>query len=224
MAPTPVRVLIVDDDPLVRAGLTFMLSAGPDLEIVGEVDDGSRVLGAVAEHRPDVVLMDIRMSVMDGLEASELLHQQADPPKILILTTFDTDEHVLRALRAGADGFLLKDTPPADLVRAVVSVAAGDTMLSPAVTRRLIELAHHRNTARVQDESLMATLDGLTEREREVAIAISLGKSNAEISSDLYISLATVKTHVTHLFAKLNVSNRVQIAILVHEVRLSEQR
>ena len=224
MTPTPVRVLIVDDDPLVRAGLTFMLSADPDLEIVGEVDDGSRVLGAVAEHRPDVVLMDIRMSVMDGLEASELLHQQADPPKILILTTFDTDEHVLRALRAGADGFLLKDTPPADLVRAVVSVAAGDTMLSPAVTRRLIELAQHRNTARAQDESLMATLDGLTEREREVAIAISLGKSNAEISSDLYISLATVKTHVTHLFAKLNVSNRVQIAILVHEARLAERR
>ena len=224
MTPTPVRVLIVDDDPLVRAGLTFMLSADPDLEIVGEVDDGSRVLGAVAEHRPDVVLMDIRMSVMDGLEASELLHQQADPPKILILTTFDTDEHVLRALRAGADGFLLKDTPPADLVRAVVSVAAGDTMLSPAVTRRLIELAQHRNTARVQDESLMATLDGLTEREREVAIAISLGKSNAEISSDLYISLATVKNHVTHLFAKLNVSNRVQIAILVHEARLAERR
>jgi DNA-binding NarL/FixJ family response regulator len=224
MTSTPVRVLIVDDDPLVRAGLTFMLSAGPDLEIVGEVDDGSRVLGAVAAHRPDVVLMDIRMSVMDGLEASELLHQQADPPKILILTTFDTDEHVLRALRAGADGFLLKDTPPADLVRAVVSVAAGDTMLSPAVTRRLIELAQHRNTARVQDESLMATLDGLTEREREVAIAISLGKSNAEISSDLYISLATVKTHVTHLFTKLNVSNRVQIAILVHEARLAERR
>jgi DNA-binding NarL/FixJ family response regulator len=223
MTSVPVRILIVDDDPLVRAGLTLMLSGNPDLEILGGVDDGSRVVGAVAEHRPDVVLMDIRMSVVDGVEATELLHQRPDPPKVLILTTFDSDEHVLRALRAGADGFLLKDTPPADLVRAVLSVAAGDAVLSPAVTRRLMELAQDQTPEKSQDERLVTAFKGLTEREREVAISVSLGKSNAEISNDLYISVATVKTHITHLFTKLGVSNRVQMAILVHEARLPEQ-
>jgi DNA-binding NarL/FixJ family response regulator len=223
MTSVPVRVLIVDDDPLVRTGLTYMLSASPDLEIVGEADDGSQVLGAVAEHRPDVVLMDIRMRVMDGLEATELLQQVADPPRVVILTTFDADEYLLGALSAGAHGFLMKDTPAPDLVRAIKSVAAGDAMLSPAATRRLIELAQHKRSERVQDERLVALFAGLTEREREVAIAVSLGKSNAEISNDLYISVATVKTHITHLFTKLDVSNRVQIAILVYEARLPHQ-
>jgi DNA-binding NarL/FixJ family response regulator len=220
MTSMPVRVLIVDDDPLVRTGLTYMLSASPDLEIVGQVKDGSHVLGAVAEHRPDVILMDIRMSVMNGLEATELLQQQADPPKVIILTTFDADEHVLRALRAGAHGFLLKDTPPADLVRAVLSVVAGDAILSPSVTRRVIELAQNNRSEKLQDENALALLDGLTERERQVAIAVGLGKTNTEISNDLYISVPTVKTHITHLFTKLKVSNRVQIAIVVHEARL----
>jgi DNA-binding NarL/FixJ family response regulator len=223
MTSKPVRVLIVDDDPLVRAGLTYMLSANPDLEIVGQVDDGSRVLGAVAEHRPDVVLMDIRMSVMNGLEATELLQQHADEVKVIILTTFDADEHVLRALRAGAHGFLLKDTPPADLVRAILSVVAGDATLSPSVTRRVIELAQDKRSEKIQDKHAAARFDGLTDREREVAIAVGLGKTNAEISNELYISVTTVKTHITHLFTKLEVSNRVQIAILVHEARLADK-
>jgi DNA-binding NarL/FixJ family response regulator len=223
MTSMPVRVLIVDDDPLVRTGLTYMLSASPDLEIVGQVNDGSQVLGAVAEHRPDVILMDIRMSVVSGLEATELLQQQADPPKVIILTTFDADEHVLRALRAGAHGFLLKDTPPADLVRAVLSVVAGDAILSPSVTRRVIELAQDNRSEKIQDENALALVNGLTEREREVAIAVGLGKTNTEISNDLYISVPTVKTHITHLFTKLKVSNRVQIAIVVHEARLSDR-
>jgi len=211
-----IRVLVVDDDALVRAGLSMLLAGAEDITIVGEATDGSEVAQAVAEHEPDVVLMDIRMPGMDGLAATELLRAHEDAPEVIVLTTFEADDYVLRALRAGASGFLLKDTPPADIVRAVRAVAAGEPMLSPTVTRRLIghvtesEGGERRRHAREQ-------LDRLTEREREVAIAIGLGKSNAEISRELYMSVATVKAHVSRVLEKLELNNRVQIALLAHD-------
>ena len=212
----PIRVLIVDDDALVRAGLSMILASAKDIAIVGEAADGTEVPDAVTEHAPAVVLMDIRMPGMDGLAATELLRAQANAPEIIVLTTFDDDEYVLRALRAGASGFLLKDTPPTDIVRAVNAVAAGEPMLSPTITRRLIsqvtdtEADDRRRHARDR-------LNRLTDREREVAVAIGLGKSNAHISRELYMSVATVKTHVSRVLDKLDLNNRVQIALLVHD-------
>jgi DNA-binding NarL/FixJ family response regulator len=212
----PIRVLVVDDDALVRAGLSMILAGVEDVAIVGEATDGNEVPRAVAEHEPGVVLMDIRMPGMDGLAATELLRAQDDAPEVIVLTTFDADEYVLRALRAGASGFLLKDTPPADIVRAVRAVAAGEPMLSPAITRRLIghvtenEAGDRRRRARER-------LDRLTEREREVAVAIGLGKSNAQIGRELYMSVATVKAHVSRVLEKLEFNNRVQIALLAHD-------
>ena len=212
----PIRVLIVDDDALVRAGLTMLLAGAGDIEIVGEAADGSEVEHAVAERQPDVVLMDIRMPGMDGLAATEILRRGEHPPEVIVLTTFDADDHVLAALRAGASGFLLKDTPPAGIVGAIRAVAAGEPILSPTITRRLIghvtggDGGERRRHAREQ-------LDRLTEREREVAVAIGRGKSNAEISRDLYMSIATVKAHVSRLLEKLEFNNRVQIALLAHD-------
>ena len=212
-----IRVLVVDDDALVRAGLSLLLAGADDITIVGEAADGREVLPAVANHWPDVVLMDIRMPGMDGLAATELLRAQADAPEVIVLTTFEADDYVLRALRAGASGFLLKDTPPAEIVHAVRAVAAGEPMLSPTITRRLIGHVagsesgdHRRRRARQQ-------LDRLTDREREVAVSIGHGKSNAEISSELYMSVATVKAHVSHVLEKLELNNRVQIALLTHD-------
>jgi DNA-binding NarL/FixJ family response regulator len=211
-----IRVLIVDDDALVRAGLTMLLAGAGDIEIVGEAADGSQVEHAVAEGEPDVVLMDIRMPGVDGLTATEILRRRDRPPEVIVLTTFDADDHVLRALRAGAGGFLLKDTPPAGIVGAIRAVAAGEPILSPAITRRLIghvtggNGGERRRHAREQ-------LDRLTQREREVAVAIGHGKSNAEISRELYMSIATVKAHVSHLLEKLKFNNRVQIALLAHD-------
>jgi len=217
--PGPIRVLIVDDDALVRGALTMMLTGSDTLLVVGEVDDGIKVRDAVREHRPDVVLMDIRMPRMDGLAATEQLCREPRPPKIVVLTTFDADEHVLRALRAGASGFLLKDTPPKDLITAIHLVAAGEAMLSPGVTRRL--LAHVRDpdgaSRRDRAQELLA---GLTAREREVAIAVGEGKSNAEIAAEMYLSVATVKAHVSRLLTKLQSANRVQVAILIHDADL----
>jgi DNA-binding NarL/FixJ family response regulator len=212
----PIRVLIVDDDALVRAGLSMILASAQDIVIVGEATNGTEVPDAVTEHAPDLVLMDIRMPGVDGLAATELLRAQADAPEIIVLTTFDDDEYVLRALRAGASGFLLKDTPPTEIVRAVHVVAAGEPMLSPTITRRLIgqvtdtEARDRRRHAREQ-------LDRLTDRECEVAVAIGLGKSNAQIGRELYMSVATVKTHVSRVLDKLDLNNRVQIALLVHD-------
>jgi DNA-binding NarL/FixJ family response regulator len=208
-----IRVLVVDDDALVRAGLTMLLAGADDIEIVGEAADGNEVEPAVAEHQPDVVLMDIRMPGMDGLAATEILRRRDRPPEVIVLTTLDADDHVLRA---GASGFLLKDTPPADIVRAIRAVAAGEPILSPTITRRLIghvtgsDGGERRRHAREQ-------LDRLTEREREVAVAIGRGKSNAEISRELYMSIATVKAHVSRLLEKLGFNNRVQIALLAHD-------
>jgi DNA-binding NarL/FixJ family response regulator len=211
-----IRVLVVDDDALVRAGLSMVLGGVEEIAIVGEAADGNEVAQAVAKHEPDVVLMDIRMPGMDGLAATELLRAHADPPEVIVLTTFEVGDDVLRALRAGASGFLLKDTPPADIVRAVRAVAAGDPMLSPTVTRRLIG---HVTDGRIGDRQRRAReqLDRLTDREREVAVAVGLGKSNAEIGRELYMSVATVKAHVSRLLEKLEYNNRVQIALLAHD-------
>ena len=212
-----IRVLLVDDDPLVRSGLRMLLAGAPALEVVGEAADGREVLPAVDRHRPDVVLMDIRMPQLDGIAATRLVRSQPSPPEVVVLTTFDADENVLRALRAGAAGFLLKDTPPGEIVRAIELVHAGDGMLSPAVTRRLIELAVGGEGEAARAEEARQRLDALTEREREVAHAVGAGRANAEIADELYMSVATVKAHVSRLLAKLGVDNRVQLALLVQE-------
>jgi DNA-binding NarL/FixJ family response regulator len=211
-----IRVLIVDDDALVRAGLGMLFAGVDDIAVVGEAATGGQVEDAVAEHQPDVVLMDIRMPGMDGLAATEIVRGHDRSPEVIVLTTFDTDDHVLRALRAGASGFLLKDTAPADIVRAIRAVAAGEPILSPTVTRQLI--GHIAGTdGGARRRQACEQLDRLTEREREVAVAIGRGKSNAEIGRDLYMSIATVKAHVSRLLEKLKFNNRVQIALLAHD-------
>jgi DNA-binding NarL/FixJ family response regulator len=215
--PAPVRVLLVDDDALVRSGLRMMLAGATSVVVVGEVDDGNGVLAAIDLHRPDVVLMDIRMPKVDGIAATRLVRGQPDPPAVLVLTTFDADELVLRALRAGAAGFLLKDTPPPEIVRAIELVAAGDGTLSPAVTSRLIALVAGDGDAADRHEAARARLAELSAREREVALAVGQGRANADIAGELHMSVATVKAHVSRLFAKLDVDNRVQIALLVQD-------
>ncbi|WP_262281633.1 response regulator transcription factor [Micromonospora sp. MA102] len=222
-AEPPVRVLIVDDDALVRAALSMILGGMPDVRVVGEATDGAEVPAAVAAYAPDVVLMDIRMPRVDGLAATEALRAAPDPPEVLVLTTFDADEQVLRALRAGASGFLLKDTPPAEIVAAVRRVAAGEATLSPAVTRKLIAHVTAPVPARSADdrrERALRRLDDLTEREREVAVALGRGRSNAEISAELFMSVATVKAYVSRLLTKLDLNNRVQVALLVQDAGL----
>jgi DNA-binding NarL/FixJ family response regulator len=216
----PVRVLIVDDDALVRAGLTMILSGAEDVAVVGEAADGSEVPAAVAAHRPDVVLMDIRMPRIDGLAATESLRRRPGAPEVIVLTTFDADEFVLRALRAGASGFLLKDTPPVEILHAVRRVAHGEAMLSPTVTRRLIAhvAAPEVNTGR---KPALAALGRLSEREREVALLLGQGRANAEIATELFMSVATVKAHVSRLLVKLELNNRVQVALLVHDAGLA---
>jgi DNA-binding NarL/FixJ family response regulator len=216
---TPVRLLVVDDDPLVRSALVLMLGGQPDLVVVGEAGDGREALRRVDELHPTVVLMDIRMPRMSGLEATRALHARPDPPHVIVLTTFDADEHVLGALAAGADGFLLKDTPPAQILDAIRAVADGDPMLSPSVTRTLIDrIRDDDGDGRV--ELARARLGVLTEREQDVALAVGRGLTNAEIATELRLSVPTVKAHVSRLFDKLQVTNRVQIAICVHDAGL----
>lgn len=211
-----VRVLVVDDDPLVRSGLRMILGPVRDIHVVGEAADGEEVPDALARHRPDVVLMDLRMRRVDGLTATERLRRVPDPPAVLVLTTFDADEQVLRALRAGASGFLLKDATPERIIEAIRTVAAGEAALSPSVARRLIaHVADDEGALRRRDAR--DRLARLTEREAEVARAIGQGSTNAEIARSLSMSVATVKAHVTHVLAKLGVDNRVQIALLVHD-------
>ncbi|WOX21201.1 response regulator transcription factor [Streptomyces sp. HUAS YS2] len=222
-----IRLLIVDDDPLVRAGLTFMLGGAEDIEIVGEGTDGAEVPELVERLVPDVVLMDIRMPRVDGLTATERLRARPGAPEVVVLTTFHADDQVLRALRAGAAGFVLKDTPPAEIVASVRRVAAGDPVLSPAVTRQLMTHVAGQPERSEQPEQVRRTaaarrLAELAEREREVALAVGRGGSNAEIAAALYMSVPTVKTHVSRILAKLGLNNRVQIALLVHDAGLSE--
>ena len=212
----PVRVLVVDDDALVRKGLTLLLDGSPAVAVVGEAADGDEVPAAVAATRPDVVLMDIRMPRVDGVAATARLRRKPDAPEVVVLTTFDTDDHVLLAMRAGAAGFLLKDTPPGDIVDAVLRVARGDPILSPDVTRRLLDRALREDEQR---RRAAEALGRLSEREREVADAIAAGRSNAEIASELFMTVATVKAHVSHILTKLGLSNRTQIALLAHEAR-----
>ncbi|MEU8946548.1 response regulator transcription factor [Streptomyces sp. NPDC048489] len=217
-----IRLLLVDDDPLVRAGLSLMMGGADDIEIVGEAADGSEVEALVDRTRPDVVLMDLRMPTLDGLAATERLRRRPDAPQVVVLTTFHADEQVLRALRAGAAGFVLKDTPPADIVDAVRRVAAGDPVLSPTVTRRLMEQAAGgaADTRRATARERIAVLN---DREREVAVTVGRGASNAAIAAELYMSVATVKTHVSRILAKLGLDNRVQIALLAYDAGLLEE-
>jgi DNA-binding NarL/FixJ family response regulator len=212
-----VRVVIVDDDALVRAGLAMILGGDDGIQVVGQAGDGEEGVALALRLRPDVVLMDIRMPVLDGLGATVRLLAQPRPPKVIVLTTFDADDYVVRALRGGASGFLLKDTPPAQIVAAVHNVAAGEHMLSPKVTAQLI--ARLGDTAPVDDRAsqAQALLATLSEREREVAVAVGQGLANAQIAAELYMSVATVKAHVSRILDKLGVENRVQVAICVHD-------
>jgi DNA-binding NarL/FixJ family response regulator len=212
-----IRVLLVDDDAIVRAGLRLMLGGAPDIGIVAEAADGAEVPALVASYRPDLVLMDIRMPGVDGLTATRTLRSRPGAPEVLVLTTFHTDAHVLRALRAGAAGFLLKDTPPQDIVTAIRTVAAGDPVLSPAVTRRLIEQVTGDGGQADRAAAARARLALLGGREREVARAVGRGRSNAEIARELHLALPTVKTHVSRILTRLDLNNRVQIALLVHD-------
>nr|WP_211225494.1 response regulator transcription factor [Amycolatopsis nigrescens] len=215
----PIGVLLVDDDPLVRSGLTMMLGGADDIRVLGEAADGAEVPAMVEKHRPDVVLMDIRMPGLDGLAATEALRARPSAPEVIVLTTFDADRHVLRALRAGAAGFLLKDTPPAEIVAAVRQVAGGLPVLSPAVTRRLIAHVAESDGDR-RRETAAGRLALLNDRERDVAVELGNGRSNAEIGAALYLSVPTIKTHVSSILTKLQLNNRVQIALLVHDAGL----
>lgn len=210
-----IRIAIVDDDALVRAGLRTIFSSAPDLEVVGEAEDGSGVPDLVDRERPDVVVMDIRMPDVDGIEATRRLSGRSDA-RVLVLTTFQLDEHVFAAIEAGAAGFLLKDTPPRELIEAVRVVAAGDAMLSPSHTRALI--AHFADSGR--DRRRDAARDALallSPREHEVAVGVAEGLSNAEIGARLFCSEATVKTHLTRVFAKVADTNRVRLALLIRD-------
>jgi DNA-binding NarL/FixJ family response regulator len=213
----PVRVLIVDDDALVRAGLTMMLDGAHGIAVVGEAADGDEVSRAADAHGPDVVLMDLRMPRVDGITATRRLRGRRNPPEVIVLTTFDADENIVRALRAGASGFLLKDTTPERIVDAIRTVAAGDPILSPRIARRLMDRVA---TDAGAYERARAALSTLSPRERDVVLAIARGQPNADIAAGLAMSLATVKAHVSHILTKLDLSNRTQIALLAHDAGL----
>ena len=209
-----IRVVVADDQPLVRTGLRMILNAEPDIEVVGEASDGRSAITVCAELTPDVVLMDVRMPEVDGIEATRAVTAAGERPRVLILTTFDLDEVVYDALRAGASGFLLKDAPEERLTTAIRVVAEGGSLFAPSVTTRLIEEFARRAPQARPD------LTGLTEREREVLALIARGLSNAEIAQQLYVSENTVKTHVGRLLTKLGVRDRVQAVVLAYESRL----
>ncbi|NHZ70647.1 MAG: response regulator [Proteobacteria bacterium] len=215
---TSLRVLVVDDQALVRAGFSMILSSEPDIEVVGEAENGKQAIDLAYETKPDVILMDIRMPEMDGIAATRLLCEgrvrDPDCPRVLILTTFDLDEHVYDALRAGASGFLLKDTPPAQLVDAVRIVARGEALLAPSVTRRLLDEFGKTTGARTQAHPGVATL---TEREFDVLRHVARGLSNTEIAEALFVSETTIKTHVSHILMKLELRDRVQAVVVAYE-------
>lgn len=221
---TPIRVVLVDDDAMVRTALSMILGGDPEISVVAQAPDGRAGLSVIAEHTPDVVLMDIRMPRLDGLSATEELVRNGSPSKVIVLTTFDADDDVMRALQHGADGFLLKDTPPDRLIEAVRLVAAGQSILSPSVTSQVLETVRGAarqgaDTSRSAARERLATLTG---RELEVARAVGAGWSNAEISRQLFLSVATVKAHVGRILDKLGADNRVQVAITVHEADLDD--
>jgi DNA-binding NarL/FixJ family response regulator len=210
----PIRVLVVDDQELVRSGFCVILDATDGITVAGEAANGEAAVAAVQADPPDVVLMDIRMPVMDGLAATRLITASPGAPKVVMLTTFDLDEYVYEALRAGASGFLLKDSPRADLVAAVRAAAAGNALLAPTVTRRLIEAFARRPAGAAPSPERLASL---TAREREVLVQLARGGSNTEIAAGLFVSEATVKTHIGNLLAKLALRDRVQLVILAYE-------
>jgi DNA-binding NarL/FixJ family response regulator len=216
-----IRVLLVDDEELVRFGLRTVLESAGDFEVVGEAGDGAAGVEAAEELRPDVVLIDIRMPVMDGLTATRKILALPNPPQVAVLTTFHVDEYVYAALAAGAAGFLLKDTPPREIAAAVRAVADGTATLSPAVTATLIESYVDRRAAPRRAQALRRVA-ALSDREREVLQLLGTGDSNAELAQKLYVSEATVKTYVSRLLAKLELANRTQAAILAHEAGLLE--
>jgi DNA-binding NarL/FixJ family response regulator len=214
----PVRVVVVDDQALVREGLMTLLEAAPDITPVAAAADGEEAVALSSRHRPDVVLMDLRMPRVDGITATRRLRARPHPPEVIVLTTFDADENVLRALRAGASGFLLKDSPPGHIAEAIRRVAAGDPILSPKITRRLMDLAAAE--AGAQERARLALRD-LSPREHEVVLAIARGRTNADIAAELYMSVPTVKAHITHILTKLQLGNRTQIALLAHDANLA---
>jgi DNA-binding NarL/FixJ family response regulator len=218
VTPGPARVLLVDDDALVRAGLSMMLHGADGIAVVGEAADGDQVPAAVDAHAPDVVLMDLRMPHVDGITATRRLRARPRPPEVIVLTTFDADENVLRALRAGASGFLLKDSPPGQIAEAIRRVAAGDPILSPKITRRLMDRAAAEAGT---EERARRALQALSPREHDVVLAIAHGDTNAEIAAKLYMSVPTVKAHITHILTKLRLGNRTQIALLAHDANLT---
>lgn len=210
-----IRVAVVDDQALVRGGLAMVLNHAPDIEVVAEAGTGTEAIAVAAAERPDVILMDIRMPELDGLEATARILEQADwPVRVIILTTFDPDEYVYRALKAGASGFVLKDIPPEDLVAAVRVVHDGGALLAPSITRRLIGQFTDRLGV---DGSVSDRLSRLTDREREVVVAVGRGMSNAEISEDLFIGSTTVKSHVSNILTKLGLRDRAQIVVFAYE-------
>jgi DNA-binding NarL/FixJ family response regulator len=208
------RLLLVDDDDLVRAGLTLMLDGVAGIRVVGEAADGDEVAAALDAHPADVVLMDIRMPRVNGITATRRVRARPNPPEVIVLTTFDTDENVLLALRAGASGFLLKDAPPPRIADAVRRVADGEPILSPRVTRRLMERAA---TEAGTYERATTALAALSPREQEVAEGVGRGATNAEIATDLHVGVTTVKAHITRILTKLDLGNRTQIALLTHD-------
>jgi DNA-binding NarL/FixJ family response regulator len=214
-----ISVLLVDDHALVRAGFRMILETEDDIEVVGEASDGDQAVVATRRLRPDVVLMDIQMPRMDGIEATGRIVGEADlPSRVVILTTFERDDYIFEALRAGASGFLLKNAPPDELVHAVRVVAAGDALLAPSVTRQVIEEYARRPTPRSNDTAI----DRLTEREREVLKLLATGKSNSELATDLYVAEGTIKTHVSNVLTKLGLRDRMQAVVFAYESGLVE--
>jgi DNA-binding NarL/FixJ family response regulator len=209
-----IRVVVADDQALVRGGFRLILQTQPDIEVVGEAADGREAVASAQELRPDVILMDIRMPGMDGLEATRRLMTTRNPPRVLILTTFDLDEYVYDALRVGASGFLLKDVRPEQLADAVRAVATGDTLLAPAITRRLVEQYLRRPPPGSRTPTGLAAL---TDRELDVLRLVARGRSNQQIAGTLFLGESTVKTHLTHLFAKLGLRDRAQAVVLAYE-------
>ncbi|HSP38580.1 MAG TPA: response regulator transcription factor [Frankiaceae bacterium] len=211
-----VRVILVDDQPLLRLGFRMVLGGEPDIDVIGEASDGAAAVRLTEELAPDVVLMDVRMPGMDGVEATRQIVAVHSPARVLILTTFDFDEYAFAGLRAGASGFLLKNVPPAELCNAIRAVASGDAVVSPRITRRLLDRYSADLHPADEDADIHPLIEGLTEREREVLLEVAAGLSNAEIAEKLVLSEATVKTHITRILGKLGLRDRVQAAVFAY--------